>query len=55
MSAISLSAVAWVALTLLGALLAIAGFFGFIRPIHLGEPGFSTAFDGDGDGVGCES
>ncbi|MGY1848430.1 GmrSD restriction endonuclease domain-containing protein [Blastococcus sp. SYSU DS1021] len=24
-------------------------------PIHRGEPGFSEAFDGDGDGVGCES
>ena len=24
-------------------------------PIHRGEPGFSDAFDGDGDGVGCES
>ncbi|TFV53642.1 DUF1524 domain-containing protein [Blastococcus sp. TF02A-35] len=23
-------------------------------PIHRGEPGFSDAFDGDGDGVGCE-
>ncbi|MGY1721921.1 GmrSD restriction endonuclease domain-containing protein [Blastococcus sp. SYSU DS0533] len=24
-------------------------------PIHRGEPGFSERFDGDGDGVGCES
>jgi hypothetical protein len=24
-------------------------------PIRVGEPGFSTAFDGDGDGVACES
>jgi hypothetical protein len=24
-------------------------------PIRRGEPGFSDAFDGDGDGVGCES
>ncbi|MGY2004928.1 GmrSD restriction endonuclease domain-containing protein [Blastococcus sp. SYSU DS1024] len=24
-------------------------------PIHRGEPGFSARFDGDGDGVGCES
>ncbi len=23
-------------------------------PIRVGEPGFSTKFDGDGDGVGCE-
>ena len=23
-------------------------------PIQVGEPGFSTKFDGDGDGVGCE-
>ena len=23
-------------------------------PIRTGEPGFSTRFDGDGDGVGCE-
>jgi hypothetical protein len=23
-------------------------------PIHAGDPGWSTGFDGDGDGVGCE-
>jgi hypothetical protein len=25
-----------------------------VAPIRTGEPGFSTKFDGDGDGVGCE-